>query len=123
MTLQSKILVNLGVVLVVAQVSNVAALLSLKRVSQAAESTVQRCSLAIEMVGRLDTGATNIRLSQRGMVYFAMLNDMKESAGQFKAYETAAAETHPAIEELRKLLDTDADRALPGDLRPVPHRL
>jgi methyl-accepting chemotaxis protein len=111
-TLQSKILVNFGIVLAVAQAANVAALLSLKGVSQVAQSTVQRCSLAIEMVGRLDTGVAKIRLDQRGLIYFAMLKDMKESAAQFKDYETAAAETHGAIEELRKLLDTDSDRAL-----------
>ncbi|SPE41428.1 hypothetical protein SBA3_430013 [Candidatus Sulfopaludibacter sp. SbA3] len=85
MRLQSKILVNLEV--------------------------VQRFSLAIEMVGRLDTGAANIRLCQRGMVYFAMQTDPKESAAEFKAYEAADRDTHQVIEELRKLLDAGADHA------------
>ena len=110
MTLQGKILVNLAVVLAVAQASAAIALFSLKGLSHSAETTLDRSSRAIEMAGQLDALAANIRLGQRGLIYFAMQNDMKESAAQLKAFETADAEAHRVIGKLRDLLDTDAER-------------
>src|SRR5271165_2927250 len=107
-TLQTKMLASLGVVLAVAQVSSLASLFSIKRLSQVAETTVDRCSRAIELVGQLDTELANIRLAQRGVIYFGMLGDRKESAAQWKAYEKEVAEKNLNIEKLHRLLDNEA---------------
>jgi methyl-accepting chemotaxis protein len=111
MTLQTKLLGSFAVVLAVAQISNLASLYSMKRLSDTAQLTVDRSSRAVELVGQLEAGIATIRLDQRGVVYFAMLGDPKESSAQFQAFGKADAAVHAAVEPLRTLLESDADRS------------
>jgi methyl-accepting chemotaxis protein len=111
MTLQTKLLGSFAVVLAVAQVSNLASLYTMKRLSDTAELAVDRSSRALELVGQLDAGISRIRLDQRGVIYFALLGDAKESAAQFRAFEIADSEVHGAAAQLLALLESDTDRS------------
>jgi methyl-accepting chemotaxis protein len=110
LSLRTKLLGGLAIVLATASLSSVWSLLTIQRLNRIAEEDMNRSAQATKLAGKLEALGMNVRYAQRGVLLFAAAGITEESDAQVKAFDTAVSRTESVATQLRPLLTSDEDR-------------
>jgi methyl-accepting chemotaxis protein/methyl-accepting chemotaxis protein-1 (serine sensor receptor) len=110
MTLRTKLLGSLAIVLAAAVLSSISSLLTIERLSEVVETNMNRSAKVLALAGELSTSTMEIRFVQRGIVLWAMLGKMEDSEAQVKQYGEALSKARSVAAQMRPLLLSGDDR-------------
>lgn len=85
-------------------------------ISDDLNTTVNATAKRIEIAGRIDADAAEMRGAQRSMVRFSILKDPARAKQNQEAFQTSVADLRKMITEVRPILSTEAGRQAVDDI-------
>jgi methyl-accepting chemotaxis protein/methyl-accepting chemotaxis protein-1 (serine sensor receptor) len=107
MTIGKKLMLAFGVLLALVLGLAYSSLSAIGSLGKELDSTVNVGAKKTELIGKIDTATSDMRVGQRGLALFSMLKDSAKAEASNQMYLTNAATIEKAAAEVRPLLVTD----------------